>query len=93
MSEDVEKKTASDYLGYSLFNDIEAAPLRVKNRGTVLANMIEAGQIGNSIKHDATAVVIGYFREVPDAEKGETLRCMNQVLAERGISITDVSLH
>ena len=89
MNDDVK----NDYLGHSLFNDILAAPLRIKNRGVVLANMIEEGQVGDSIKHDATAKIIGYFGCVPDAEKSAVLASMNAALADRGISITKVSMH
>ena len=83
----------NDYKGYSLFNDIDSAFLRIKNRGTVLANMIETGQVGTSIKHDATADVIGYFGSIPDAEKSETLRSMQQELKTRGIEITKTAVH
>ena len=86
-------ETLNEYRGFALFNDVEDVELRNKNRGAVLANIIEDGMNGSKIRHAATADVIGYFSNIPEECRKETLTAMYAELSKRKINITDVSMH
>jgi hypothetical protein len=85
-----ENETLSEYRGSSLFNDIEDATLRNHNRGAILANMVEDGMNGSKIKHSATADVIGYFANIPEEDRKDSLDAMEAQLKERNIKVMDV---
>jgi len=88
-----EEKQINEYKGYSLFNDVMDDELRGFNRGTVLANILESGQVNTKVRHDATADLLYYFSQVPKQERLCAITAMEDVLADRGIMITDVVKH
>jgi hypothetical protein len=85
-----ENEILNEYKGYSLFNDVEDKGLQERNRGVVLANLAENGMSGDKVRHSATADIIGYFQEIPDADKLGVLNVMKATLEDRNITISDV---
>lgn len=71
--------------GYSLFNDIEDAALKLRNRVVVMANMIEQNLTKDrKVSEKGVALVMRYFAEVPEAERKDTYDAFQQRLKEEG---------
>lgn len=77
-----------EYKGYSLFNDIEDAALRIRNRAVVLANIAEYHTKQQRITPKGAAMLVGYFKEVPDIEKKSVMERFGEFMRERGYAIT-----
>lgn len=53
------------YKGFSLFNDIEDAVLRLRNRAVVLANIAEDNTKDRLISPKGAGLVLGYTSKLP----------------------------
>lgn len=75
------------YKGYSLFDDIEDFTLKARNRGVVMANILEEhyGKSFKKVSPGGLALILGYFTEVPALERKATKEAFEQILKERGI--------
>jgi hypothetical protein len=74
----------TDYKGFSLFNDIENAELRNRNRAVVLAN-IAADNTKNRIIHaKGAALILGYFKEVPEHDREDVKERFKENMKEQG---------
>jgi hypothetical protein len=82
-----EETTIKTYKGYSLFDDVEDFSLKVKNRGVVMANIVDehCHRSNGRVTPTGLALILGYFREVPVHERKATKIAFEQVLTERGI--------
>lgn len=57
------------FQGFELFNDIEDAALRTRNRAVVLANMYEDGQKEGKVSPALASRILKYFNLVPEGER------------------------
>ncbi|HET8689282.1 MAG TPA: hypothetical protein VFM18_21940 [Methanosarcina sp.] len=74
----------NEFKGYSLFNDIEDVALRNRNRAVVMANMVEQNTKQRKMTPKGAQLVIGYFGQVPDADKEEVNNLFDGFIKERG---------
>lgn len=74
-----------NFKGYSLFTNPECKELRHRNRGVVMANIIEDNIEDSIISMRGTALLLGYFRNVPDREKSLAHAACEKALDERGV--------
>lgn len=81
MSENVFK-------GYDLFNDIEDENLRNRNRAIVLTNIAEDRTRNQKISPNGAALILGYFKNIPDADKKDVEARFKQEMKQRGYLIT-----
>ena len=75
----------SIYKGYSLFTDPECTDLRHRNRGMVMANIIEDNIEDEIISYLGTALLIGYYTNIPDEDKLAAHKECEQALDRRGV--------
>lgn len=75
---------ANDFKGYSLFNDIEDAALRNRNRAVIMANIAEHNTKGNKITPKGASILIGYFNAIPKDEKLTVHEQFSKNMKERG---------
>lgn len=74
-----------NFKGYSLFKDVECEKLKHRNRGVVMANIIEDNLKGDIISNIGTASLIGYFRHIPAEERNLAYKVCSEELKLRGI--------
>lgn len=78
------------YHTYHLFDDVEDRNLRIKNRSTVLVNIMEdnlqKSEKGKEVSEKGARVIFGYFAQIPPDERGEVMNGFQQELARRGYS-------
>lgn len=73
--------------GISLFNDIDDANLRNRNRYVVLANTAEAHTKQNKITEKGTFIILSYFNAVPEADKKSVYDGFKAEMERRGYSV------
>lgn len=73
--------------GYSLFNDIEDAVLRNRNRHVVLANMAEAHTKQKKITEKGTYLILSYFNAVPEEDKATVYNGFKNEMKLRGYAV------
>lgn len=77
----------SEFKGYSLFNDIEDAALRDRNRAVVMANIVEDHvQPDSTISPRATLLILGYFNRVPEEQRREVMDLFRAEVRRRGFA-------
>lgn len=77
----------SNYKGYALFDDIEDAELRTRNRAVVMANMYEDNpdlQNRDSTSKKGALLIFGYMDKVPEAERSSLITAFHKQMEERG---------
>jgi len=74
----------NEYLGYTLFNDIEDAALRNRNRGVVMTNIAEFNIKEKKISPKGAGMIIGYMREIPAHDKKAVLKEFTIHMKQRG---------
>lgn len=74
----------NEYKGYSLFKDVEDAELRNRNRAVVMSNIADFNIKKRKMTTRGAALLAGYFKEIPDAEKKIVLEKFEQTMKERG---------
>lgn len=78
----------NEFKGFSLFNDIEDAILRTRNRAVVLANIADDHSRNRRINPKGLSLILGYFQEIPAEERAGVKDKFAQNMKERGYVIT-----
>lgn len=73
--------------GFELFNDIEDAALRTRNRAVVLTNLYDDGQKGGKISPPIAARILKYFSLVPEGEREKVQNAFVEQMKLRGYAI------
>ena len=66
------------------FKNIKDEVLRDNNRAEVMANIYEDNAIGDGISNKGAALLFGYFKQIPDAERRVVFDEYKNKMAERG---------
>lgn len=78
-------EATNEYDGYSLFNDIEDATLRGRNRGVVMANMMETHMKSGKVTPKGMLSMLKYMSFVPLDERQVAMDNLKAQLKERHI--------
>lgn len=78
----------NEYNGYSLFNDIKDSSLRDRNRGVVMANMMEANLVRGKVNVRGMHSMLKYMSLIPLAERSGAMENLKAQLKERHIEYT-----
>lgn len=79
-----ENLMVNEYRGYSLFNDIDDASLRSRNRAVTLCNIAEAHTNNEKrISPGGAALMIRYTEQIPEDERKTVLEQMVVFMKER----------
>jgi len=79
---DVEMKS---YNGYNLFTSAEDE-IKHKNRGTMMANIVEDFSEEGKVTGQGLGLILGYFNAIPKLERLLAMTCFRSVLDDRGLS-------
>ena len=83
-----ENLMANEFKGYSLFNDIDDASLRSRNRAVTLCNIAEAHtNKERRISPGGAALMIRYTEQIPEDERKTVLEQMVVFMKERGYDL------
>jgi hypothetical protein len=74
----------NEFKGFCLFNDIENPELRNRNRATILANIASDNTKNRIIHAKGAALILGYFKEVPEHDREDVKEQFKQNMKERG---------
>ena len=74
----------NDYKGYSLFNDIEDAALRNRNRAVIMANILEQNTKDKKITPKGASLILGYFSAINPNERAAAQESFKQRATELG---------
>lgn len=79
----------NDYKSYSLFNDIEDAPLRNRNRAVVLANIAEdhVDRKSKRVSMKGAALILGYFSNVAEDDREDVKNKFAENMKQRGFAL------
>jgi hypothetical protein len=85
-----EKMAQNNYKGFSLFNDIEDAALRNRNRAVVLANIAEDNMDKKTkrVNLKGASLILHYFKEVMDADKADVEQRFAENMRSRGFILS-----
>jgi hypothetical protein len=72
------------YMGYELFNDVEDAETRDRNRGQVMLNIYQDHCNSKVLDAAGVAALLGYFKEVPADEKANALAYFTILCEQQG---------
>ena len=78
-------EATSTYNGYSLFNDIEDSSLKARNRGVVMANMMEDNLVGKKVSTKGMHHMLKYMSLIPLSDRGGAMDSLKARLKERHI--------
>ncbi len=78
---------ATNYKGFDLFDDIEDATLRTRNRAVVLTNIAEDHTKERRINAKGAALILGYFGSIPDNERGVVRDVFKSTMKDRGYEL------
>jgi hypothetical protein len=67
----MQNENNNEYQGYGLFNDIEDAKLRTRNRAVILANITENNIKNGRVNDRGRDLLSGYFGLVPSEERAD----------------------
>ena len=73
-----------NYKGFALFNDVEDAELRTRNRAVVLANIAEDNMREQKLSPKGVLLVLGYFSSVPEKERAKVQTAFVESMGQRG---------
>lgn len=76
-----------NYKGFELFNDIEDESLRIRNRAVVLSNIAESNIKDKRINTKGVALILGYFNQVPMAERAAVKEKFKADMIQRGFAL------
>lgn len=79
----------NEFKGFSLFNDIEDQELRTRNRAVVLCNMAQDHSKNRKVSPMGSALILGYFLNVPDEEKMIVKDAFVGQMAARGFHLVE----
>jgi hypothetical protein len=77
----------ANYNGFELFNDIEDAALRTRNRAVVLTNLYDDHQKEGKLSPPAAARILQYFAQVPEGERAMVQDAFVEHMAQRGYAL------
>ena len=84
----LQEKQVNEYKGYSMFNDIEDASLRSRNRAVTLCNIAEAHTNKEKrISPGGAALMIRYTEQIPEDDRKSVLEKMVVFMKERGYDL------
>lgn len=80
----------NEFKGFSLFNDIEDAALRTRNRSVVMTNMAEdhMNRKTKRINPKGAALILNYFANIPMDERNAAKELFTKDMASRGFVLT-----
>lgn len=79
----------NQYKGFELFNDVEDDGLRAFNRATVLRNISQDYSKDQKISHKGLALILGYFGEIPMAERMDVRDNYVKLMKEQGWALVN----
>jgi len=82
-------KEQNEFQGYTLFNDIEEAALRNRNRGVVMSNMAEFHMKDKKISPKGALLIIGYMKSVPEVDRISVMKEFSEQMEQRGFMKID----
>lgn len=88
MTEQTTANLINEYKGFCLFNDIEDAALRIRNRAVVLANIADSTSKNKKISPNGMGLILGYFSNVPKEERKDVMTSFITAMKERGYELT-----
>lgn len=75
----------NEFKGFGLFNDIEDAELRARNRAVVLSNMAEDyTNTSRRISVKGAALILGYFNQLPASERNIVKEKFASTMIQKG---------
>lgn len=85
-----ENKANDNFRGFNLFNDIEDVALRNRNRAVVLANIAvdHLSRKSKMISPKGASLVLGYFSNIPEAERADVQERFKQRMFENGFQLS-----
>jgi hypothetical protein len=75
------------YKGFSLFNDIEDAVPRLRNRAVVLANIAEDNTKNRLISPKGAGLVLGYTAKLPKEDVLDVTEAFKNEMIRRGFKL------
>lgn len=75
------------YKGFSLFNDIEDAVLRLRNRAVVFANIAEDNTKDLLISPKGAGLVLGYTSKLPKEDVASVTESFKNEMIRRGFKL------
>ena len=82
-----EQQQKNDYKGFSLFNDIEDVSLRNRNRGVIMANILEDNFFKGKVSAKGASLLINYVECIPQDQRKATMASFVEQANERGFKI------
>lgn len=73
-----------EFKGYSLFNDIEDADLRNRNRSVIMFNILDHNTKDQRCSPKGAALILGYFSKIPKEERDDVESRFEQLVKEKG---------
>lgn len=64
-----QENKPQSYKGLPLFNEVEDAALRRRNQAVIMANLLEDNFQDGKISQKGAALLLNYYRLLPDEEK------------------------
>lgn len=86
-----QEKQVNEYKGFSLFNDVDEAPLRTHNRARILANIAQDNT--NKLKRisaNGAGLIMGYFLRVPEGERASVRDAFATLMKKDGYELSKV---
>ena len=85
----MSEKQVNEYKGFSLFNDVEDTALRTFNRARILVNIAEDYTNKHKrISAGGAGLIIGYFNQVPLAERTVVKNKFAELMQGNGYALT-----
>lgn len=76
------------YKGYHLFNLVDDFETRANNRGAMMCNIYgEFSFADGKASPHAMSLILGYFNEVPDADKERAMEFFSVHAKDRGFAV------
>lgn len=81
--------SVNEFMGYSLFNDIDDVELRTRNQAVILANIAENGtdKTTKKITPKTAALILNYFKNVYDKDKAVVQTKFAKFMKERSYAV------
>lgn len=72
------------FKGFALFNDIEDAELRDRNRAVVMANIAQDHSKNNLITPNGAGLILGYWKAIAEEERSGVMPRFVEQMKARG---------
>lgn len=78
----------NSFKSFPLFGEIQDESLRSRNRGVVMANIVEDNLTKlKRVTPKGAVLVLGYFESIPDKERSTAYAEFEKQLKERGFNV------